>query len=205
VEKKTIAICVPSTDHVWADFAFSMNACLLYTMFNGLQLSAIVNKKGFIVHQARCALVQDALNSGATHMMFMDSDHIFPKELIIKLASHDKEVVGVHCATKRAPIRSNCDGLDGKRLTAPGAGLQEVKRLGTGLMLVDLKVFKKMRQPYFDFKWDKERGWIGEDYYFCDRVREQGFKVYVDHDVSKECYHIGPMIFGVDQLKENKS
>ena len=198
-----ITVCVPSTDMVWSDFAFSMNACLLYTMMRGQQLTAIINKKGSIIHQARCALVQDAIDSGATHMMFMDSDHVFPKDLIVRLSKHNKVVVGVHQTTKRFPVRSNVEDLEGKRLTnGSGTGLQEVKHLGTGLMLINLKVFKDMPKPYFDFQYDETLTWIGEDYHFCNQVRDLGFRIYVDHDLSKECYHIGPRAFGVTDLKE---
>jgi hypothetical protein len=44
--------------------------------------------------------------------------------------------------------------------------------------------------PYFDWVTGK-KSFIGEDVYFFNRVRQCGFSVYVDHDLSKEIYHIG--------------
>jgi hypothetical protein len=46
--------------------------------------------------------------------------------------------------------------------------------------------------PLFRYDWIPDRGvWIGEDYSFCQRARESGVRFHVDHDLSKDCAHIG--------------
>ena len=75
-------------------------------------------------------------------------------------------------------------------------GLLQVDRIGTGFMLVRRHVFETLRDKHPEWKYwvDVEnthhysffdflvtpRGYMGEDYLFCDRVREHGFKVYID-------------------------
>ena len=36
---------------------------------------------------------------------------------------------------------------------------------------------------------------IGEDMYFCREAQKAGFKVYIDHDLSKQVRHIGVLEF----------
>ena len=201
-----VAIGVPSSDMLYADFAFSLQSAIITALSQGLKITAIFNKKGSMINQARCALVEDARKSGATHLLFIDSDHVVPNNLLVKLVEADKDIIGIHCVTKRTPIRSNCEDMKGNRLTKPGTGIEEVTRLGTGIMLIGLNVFDKLKQPIFEFKFDRGgfRGtphWVGEDYNFCEAARHKGFKIFVDHDLSKECYHIGPTMFGVQELE----
>ena len=188
---------------MFTDTALCLNAACIFTLQSQYQINAIVNKKGSIVHQARCQLVEEAQQNGATHLMFVDSDHTFPRDTFVRLIKHDKDIVGVHQVTKRPPVRSNCEGLDKQRLTKPGVGLEEVSRLGTGIMLVNMRVFKELRKPYFNFRYDKDKGWTGEDYYFCKEAKDRGFKIYVDHELSKECFHIGTATYGVQELERN--
>jgi len=201
-----IAIGVPSSDMIYADFAFSFNSMVIQTLSKGIPVSAIFNKKGSMINQARCALVEDARRSGATHLLFVDSDHVIPSNLLVKLIEADKDIIGLHQVTKRPPIRSNCEDMKGQRLTKPGQGIEEVTRIGTGIMLISMKVFDRLKQPIFEFRFDRggfnrSAHWVGEDYNFCEAARHKGFKIFVDHDLSKECYHIGPTMFGVQELE----
>jgi hypothetical protein len=75
-------------------------------------------------------------------------------------------------------------------------GFGRVKESATGFMMIKREVFEKLRDvhpewkfydpntdkdmySFFDFKSTPE-GYVGEDYLFCDRAREQGFTVWVD-------------------------
>jgi hypothetical protein len=78
-------------------------------------------------------------------------------------------------------------------------GLEEVGSIGTGIMLIKKEVFQNMSEPWFDMPWQVgKRGYMGEDVFFCKKAQELGFKVYIDHDVSKEIGHIGTFEFKHD-------
>ena len=198
-----LTVGFPSADMMYTDTCLCLNSACIYTLQQGLQINAIVNKKGSIVHQARCDLVEDALENGATHLMFLDSDHTFPKDTFTRLLAHEKDIVGVHQVTKRPPVRSNCEDMGGRRLKKSGSGLEEVSRLGTGIMLIKTEVFKKMKRPFFNFSYDDKKGWTGEDYWFCKHAKERGFRIFVDHELSRECYHLGQAAYGVKELERN--
>lgn len=78
-------------------------------------------------------------------------------------------------------------------------GLQEIGSVGMGVMLIKKRVFAKLSEPWFETPWRHDkRGYIGEDVYFCNKARDAGFKIWIDHDVSKEIGHIGTFEFKHD-------
>jgi hypothetical protein len=78
-------------------------------------------------------------------------------------------------------------------------GLEEVESIGMGVMLISRKVFEKLSEPWFETPWRTDkRGYIGEDVFFCRKATAAGFKIYIDHDVSKEIGHIGTFEFKHD-------
>lgn len=79
---------------------------------------------------------------------------------------------------------------------AQRSGVQEVAALATGLMLIDMRVFGHLPQPWFDYEWEdksQSRKATTEDYYF---TRNCGFLGYpqiilwdcwADHLKTKAC------------------
>jgi len=202
---KRVMIGVPSTNIVHADMAFGLINLIVYTFLKQIEV-ATVNRKGSLISQNRCALVDAAREIKATHLLFIDSDHLVPRELLVRLLAHDKDIVGIHQPTKLMPCRSNVEDLKAQRLTKGGVGLEEVSRCGTGIMLINMKVFDAMKRPYFNTKYETNRfakvqGWVGEDFLFCEEARHKGFKIYVDHTLSDECFHIGQYGYSVKNLE----
>jgi GT2 family glycosyltransferase len=79
--------------------------------------------------------------------------------------------------------------------TCDEQGLTEMKRVPTGCLLIRMTVFEALSEPYFRFLNDEETGEIlGEDYVFCDRAREAGFRIWCDAKLSLEIAHIGQQI-----------
>jgi len=63
-------------------------------------------------------------------------------------------------------------------------GLVECDATGCAGMLIHRDVFKKIDQPYFKFIYDSQGLLInGEDFDFCERIKEAGFKVYAYCDM----------------------
>jgi hypothetical protein len=78
-------------------------------------------------------------------------------------------------------------------------GLEKVYRMGFGLMWIQTEIFKSIKSPRFDFTYLPDQGtWRGEDYTFFEHARDLGHDFYVDHDLSKEVYHMGA--FGYNPL-----
>lgn len=201
-----LAVCIPSQTEVKADFAVSLFSMAVKYAMTKVDLPwvkhqsiMLFNRKSSVIHSVRHQLVCDALEWGATHILFVDSDQTFPPDIVHRLAKHNKMLVGANVVTKQIPAVFCATGLDGKRVTThpTSTGLQEVNVCGTGVLLINTKVFENLSIPYFLMPYRPEtRTFLGEDVYFCNIVREAGHKVYIDHDVSKEVGHLGQFEYG---------
>ena len=93
-------------------------------------------------------------------------------------------------------------------------GLQAVDHLGMGCVLLDARVFTKIEPPAFEFLTERTRAedgtlvdWltVGEDVTFCRKLRDAGFEVLLDHDLSKDVYHVGEFRYGHEHCEERLS
>jgi hypothetical protein len=113
--------------------------------------------------------------------------------LLDDIRNYPADVVGCNYVMRQSPFRSLVTGL-----TPTVQGMTEVARLPTGFMLIDMKVFDKLKKPYFRFPFQEEAPGIpaslgGEDYAFCDAVMAAGGKIFMDTDLSLELTHWGEM------------
>jgi len=186
-----VAIAIPSGDVVQADFALSLAGLCHETA--ELELSIFSNKSS-IVAVARNNGVAMAQEAGVDFMLFLDSDMIFPRNALRQLLAHDLDVVGATYAKRVPPFSALGTAIQDQPADA-APGLIEMSRLPTGCLLIRMAVFAKLAKPYFRFGVDEARGDIlGEDYMFCDRVREAGMRVWCDGALSRELGHIGQQV-----------
>lgn len=60
-------------------------------------------------------------------------------------------------------------------------GLQEVDAVGSGLMCISRRVLEAVKEPFVR-KWKDGIAITGLDFYFCEKAKEQGFKIYCHYD-----------------------
>jgi hypothetical protein len=123
----------------------------------------------------------------------------FPPYLLEKLLKHEKDIVACNYPTRRLPVKtvafSEFESLKCVYSTDQ-TGLQEVDAVGMGAMLIKTEVFKKLPLPWFNVSYlPTVNMFVGEDIYFCKLAQAHWFKVYIDHDLSKEVRHTGTMDF----------
>ena len=154
--------------------------------------------KGSILPRSRMKLVKAAIDQDCTHILFIDTDQTFPKDTLHRLLQHGKDVVGCNIATKQIPAsptaRARGSAIDGFPVfTDPDSpALEKVWRLGTGIMLIDVRVFKKIGLGVFEVRWVEEiQDYRGEDWHMCEAMERAGFDIWVDHKLSDEIGHVG--------------
>lgn len=212
-----IAICIPAHPQSYNQFWLSVQtvvAALSREKVAGYdRVSAFVLQKvGSILPQLRCQLVKEAIEKGATHVLFVDSDQTFPPQLVHCLARHGKPVVACNVAVKTLPSQPTARvksetwwGGDVVYTKPESKGLQQVWRIGCGVMLIDVEVFKTLPKPWFQLKYMPEiDDFMGEDWWFCGLLEAAGVPIYIDHDASKRVGHIGPFTFGHEHVGESK-
>jgi hypothetical protein len=174
------------------------------------------------VHRNRNMLLDRAMNSEATHLMFLDTDIIFPVSGIPQLLAARKPIIG-GAYNLKAPPRKEGDKLvtttTVKALPEDYEGTHdnwimnrsapfECAGLPTGFMLIDLRVLRGVEPPpyqgantlesrpgpraWFDFE-ERDGTFVGEDIYFCNYVRSQGVPLWCDPTI--KLGHIGPNVF----------
>lgn len=203
-----VCICVPSGENVKANFMRSLLMAALkfcQTDFrdkDGKLLSkavGYVNTQGSILPAVRESTARQALlRKGVTHLLWIDSDMTFPDDLIHRLWAHDLDVVGANCARKIMPTVPTCERLDGSPMftTEKSTGMEETKRIGFGVLMTKADVYWKIPEPWFPFTYDHEvHGYDGEDTNFCRALRKAGYRLWVDHDLSKQIGHVGAFTF----------
>jgi len=137
-------------------------------------------------------LVDMALQCGASHLIMMDTDQIYPVETIPRLLSHKLPVVG--CVVHRRyppfdPIMLRGKLGDYEIIDDYEEGdLVEVDATGTGCIMFDMQVFRKMPRPWFKFRHLETGEGIGEDIGFCHDLKEAGYKIFVDTSI--QCGHL---------------
>ena len=187
LQKKKIAICIPSRDIWKAKFGMCLAACLAYSVLQLPHDVIIINEKGSTPSMGRNKLVEKAINTKSDYILFVDDDMTFPHTALERLLKHDKPIVGCNAAAKSEEVQATGKGLDGKMLI-PDKGLEAVKYLGFGCILIDTKVFADIEYPYF---MEDVVNATGEDAYFCAKAREAGYEILCDHELSMEIGHIG--------------
>jgi hypothetical protein len=195
-----INVLVPTHSHCPALFAYDLASMYAFTATNapdGTTLGLSFNV-GTYVHSARWDLLKAAQEVNATYLCWLDSDMRFPRDALLRLLAHDKDVVGINYCTRGLPphfvaIRKIGQGGTNVPTHEDSTGLERVEALGMGLVVIKGEVLKRLPTdgpPWFWFDWFNGR-MVGEDVYFFRLLRDLGIEVYIDHDLSKECRHIG--------------
>lgn len=178
-----IAICTPTKDTVNAGFAFD-----LVRLIQRFPDSLFIVSQGTILPNQRTQLTKRVIEKLFSHILFIDSDMRFPEDTIERLMSHDKDIIGANCRQRQSELTTT--GITSLAKT----GLEEVEKIGFGVTLIKTDLFMKIPEPWFATPFDGEQ-FVGEDIFFCRKAKENGFKIFVDHDLSKEVKHIGSYEF----------
>lgn len=205
-----IAICVPHHGDIKAEFTISLVRLVIATLdeeaefvANGAAVRPQIMPFLFsssLVQVGRINLADLALAWGADYILWADSDHTFPRKSLLRLLSHDLDVVGVNYPRRAPPYEFTASGLDGAALRS-GSGVEPVMTMGLGLCLVKASVFRKLRRPWFQVTVREDGAVIGEDFHFFHSLRAAGFKIYVDHDLSAEVGHVGQHIYTAKNVR----
>lgn len=138
-----------------------------------------------------------AMKVGATHLLTLEVDMVFPQDVLNRLLEHDVDIVGANYTYKSLPPKPITRGFDDEIIHSRGRqGCERVASIGFGITLIKTEIFKKMDRPYFKEVWlEKEQVVASGDTYFCQKVRDCGFDIWVDHDLSADVMHLGTFAF----------
>jgi hypothetical protein len=210
-----IAICIPRYGDTKGDFAISLARMVAHSLSvpvedGPLELEIFSISSSDLPH-SRTELLLSAIQWQARYLLWLDSDHVFPRDALLRLLAHRLPVVGCN-----QPRRSDPTGPVAVRLNAAGemehvwttaalakAGtVEEVFHVGLALCLMDMNLLHQVKAHV-----EQGAGWahwapfdrkllpgttarMGEDVSFFRELTDAGVPVYVDHALSWEVGHI---------------
>lgn len=136
-------------------------------------------------------MLNDALSKNYTHILWLDDDIKFPSDTVEVLLKHKLPIIGANIVKKETPITGVAQDLDGRNIIS-GTGIEKVKYGSMGLMLMELGAVRTTYAPHFEIIWLEERGdYLGEDLYFQEKLKLSGHDIWIDHELSYKCSHVG--------------
>ena len=186
----------------------------------GVRLNLVHMSGCSIITKARNKLVRNFMESDCTDFLFVDSDVVINTDAVTRILalSSDKDVVAGSYPRRSKDAKFFLDFYldeDGQ-LEFDEHGLMRVESVSTGFMLIRRHVIEHMIEKHPEWKYQGDGDgetehalfdfmildgqYIGEDYAFCLRARQDGFKIYLDPMISLP--HIGTEEFTRDFEKD---
>lgn len=183
-----LMVAVPTLDMIHWEFARCLTGLVQRLERSGVEYD-VCFKGGTLVYNAREALAAEAINSGYTHILWLDADMVFNPDVFDALSAHEKPFVTGVYRSRHAPYKSCIfKSLDpDERFNEMPDELFEICGCGFGIVLTETamlyEVYKANGTMFLP------NGDYGEDIALCDRARKLGYTLYCDPDV--RAGHIG--------------
>ncbi len=172
--------------------AKTLESLLNLVKFSKEDLQILIAERGYTIAENRNYAVVQALKNESDYLFFVDDDMVFPEDTLERMLAHKVEIVGVNSQSRVLPLSSTVGLIDahGKYKHPDRYPEWEMKIpdelfkayfVGCGVCLIDMKVFNKIKKPWFEFEMGKDGNVInGEDGLFCDKARKAGYDIYCD-------------------------
>lgn len=189
-DDRPVYLGVPATHTIWTQCARSI---MTLDLPPGSRLD--IEEGPSLPAKSRNMIIERFLeDTDLDLLMLVDSDMRLPTETPRRLASWGKPAVWA-LAFLRVPPYAPIPTREGETLWQPVLeghdGLLEVDRAGAGCLLVEREALETVGYPWF--KSTTGEG-DGEDAFFCDRLRDEGYRVLVDFGLCAR--HVGATAVG---------
>lgn len=174
----------------------------------------IVKIADSLVCRARNVAAAVFLKTDYQYLFFWDADIIAGSQHLDFMAENDHEILCGIYPKKQKELVPVLNCLPGTTSIETG-GLVEIARGGTGFMRIHRSVLEAMKcrdieyDNHGELQWDffqvgvRNREYLSEDWYFCDRGREIGFKVMLDTRIQVK--HEGSAVYPFEQKPTQSS
>jgi len=164
------------------------------------------------IDQGRNQMATDALLDGYEETMWIDADVDFHPNAIDQLRSHRLPIVcGIYPQKGKRALASHVMPGAPKMVFGKDGGLVEILYAGAGFLLVRREAYMAIQQrlpmcnerfkipliPFFHpmlHQCEDGHWYLAEDYAFCERARQCGFKIMADTTI--RLWHIGNHAYG---------
>lgn len=152
--------------------------------------TAIMQSRGASIAKNRNNIADQALKVNAKWVWYVDDDQIFKPNTLKALIARDVDVVSGLYVQRNAPfiphvydVPETDIGVTCHLLKPFEAGMKRRLATGAGCLLIKTKVFKELEPPFWRLGQLVKDEWC-DDIDFFKRVRQAGFDVWCDYDVT---------------------
>lgn len=196
-----IAICIPARDQMHTATAFCLWNLAQYLCWENIE-SRLFISPGTLIANQRHELVLSAIDWGATHVLFIDSDIEFEPHHVTGLLSRNKQIVGAAYSKRVQPyITTAWSDIDNWDTWIKVSDYEDdvipVGAMALGFCLIEISVFDKISKPWFQLGYYNGE-YTGEDIEFFRKVNDSKIDIWLDIPVTKELGHLGTHAFKVD-------
>lgn len=198
VGRMKLLIAVPTSDYIHHAFVRSLLALTKRLDADGIEYE-VEMRTGSLVYDAREQLAAKARFENFSHVLWLDSDMVFPDDIFAKLSAHNKDYVTGICHARRKPYlsavfsRLEPEAMRFHRTTYPQE-LFQIAASGFACVLTSVQLLRDIKNksgilflPTLAF---------GEDLAFCMRATEAGHELFADPAV--QIKHIGHIEIGAE-------
>jgi hypothetical protein len=195
-----VSILVPTRDTVYSHFSHSLAGLVKVSTQMGIDVHVFFNSATILIEQ-REQLVNQAISLQSEWLLWLDSDMMFPSTTLLRLLAHNEDIVGCNYMKRSYPFSSvaytNTKDWDSWVPLQSQDELLNVEGVGMGCVLMKTSVFQKLNKPYFEYTYNPEtKGWTGEDFVLFNKLKNVGYQLKIDTNLSNEIYHIGTFAYG---------
>ena len=215
-----VAICIPRYGDSKGEFAICLARLVAHSLSTpppgGEKLEIeIFSVASSDLPSNRTELLKRAIGWQARYLLWIDDDHVFPPDALLRLLAHRLPVVGCNQPRRSLPtgpvaVRLNDKGemehvWTTEELARAGT-VEEVYHVGLAFCLMDMNLLHQVKAHV-----EKGVGWahwepfdrkllpgtnarMGEDVSFFRELTDAGVKVHVDHGLSWEVGHIAERV-----------
>lgn len=203
-----ITIAIPSNRGLKTKMAQSILELVAYSAPK-YDLHIVVSSEGYTIAENRNYMAVQACNAKSDYILQIDDDMVFPPDTLERLLANEKDICGVayHSRGSSDKIKIVPNGIMSIAEVDKGKYINleeetdpkykdtfECYATGTGIILIKCEVFYKTKRPWFEFTYyDNGKVKEGEDWNFCFRAKEAGYKIFTDPKI--KVGHIGEQIF----------
>ncbi len=184
-----LAIAVPCA-FTWVPLSFHESFIMMRKPATGYTYIRV--KSLHSIEDMRNQSVMEALRLDCTHLLMLDSDMVMHPDTIPVLLSREMDIVGALYFNRFPPFEPTAIITEERYPEWIPDDFYEVERIGAGCLMVKTDVFREMSPPWFSMKRENGNIILGEDFHFCDRAREMGYRIFCDSTIMAR--HVSEMI-----------
>lgn len=177
-----LLIAIPAQDQMPVPFVQCLMRLIRRLESENVDFSTVI-RTGALVYDSREQLAANARIGGFTHVLWLDSDMVFPADVFDQLLSHNKDFVTGICHARKPPYRSALferlmpEPIRYKRTTYPD-GLFEIAGSGLACALTSVKLLSDVKKQFGGLFMPSLA--FGEDLSFCIKATDLNYKLYAD-------------------------